>query len=87
MAQTDKKLCHPPYLRNHASYDDHFWCVSVNLQYLQVFFFFIFSKFPGCQGGGGGVKQEMAQNYKNMSVGFHISGTIHHMIKIYGTHV
>ena len=60
--------------------------------------FFIFSKFGfsgflGCKGGGGGgegsVKgQKMVQNAKKiLSVVLHISGVIHDMIFICGTHV
>ena len=56
-----------------------------------VVFFFIFSKFQylGLLGwGGGGVKGEkLSKMTKILSVVFHISGTIHDMIVIYGTQV
>ena len=58
-------------------------------------FFFIFDIliFQGVRGGGGGggegsKRQKIAQDDKRIpSVELHISGTIHHMILINGTHV
>ena len=53
-------------------------------------FFFIFDIliFQGVRGGGGGKRQKKAQDDKRIpSVELHISGTIHHMILINGTHV
>ena len=48
--------------------------------------FFQFSNFdfPGCQGAE---RAKNAQNDENLSVARYISGTIHHMIFIYGTHI
>ena len=52
-----------------------------------VFFFsFLMFSFFGLLGGGGG--QKIAQDDKqSLSVALHISGTIHDMILINGTHV
>ena len=53
-----------------------------------VVFFFIFSKFQSLGWGGRGVKGEkLSKMTKILSVVFHISGTIHDMIVIYGTQV
>ena len=56
---------------------------------LDVFSFFMIFSFIGLLGGGGGgvvKRQKMAQDDKNiLSVALHISGTIYHMIAIYGT--
>ena len=41
--------------------------------------------FPGCQGGKSAKNGPKWQ--KIMSVKLHISGTVHHMIIVYGTHV
>ena len=52
-----------------------------------LFSFFIFS-FLMVLGGGGVKGQKIAQDdQKILSVELHISGTIHHMILINGTHV
>ena len=60
--------------------------------------FFIFSKFwfsgllgeggwGGGKGGVGGKGQKMAQNDQKFFVPLHISGTVPHMIVVFGTHV
>ena len=53
------------------------------------FFIFSFVMVLGGRGGGGRVKgQKIAQDdQKILSVELYISGTIHHMILINGTHV
>ena len=56
-----------------------------------IFFKFLFSGLlgegGGGGGGGGGVKgQKMAQNEKTFFVSLHISGTVPHVIVVFGTH-
>ena len=53
-----------------------------------VFFIFFKFLFSGLLGeGGGGVKgQKMAQNDKTFFVSLHISGTVPHVIVVFGTH-
>ena len=86
--QNDKKFCpsHAPYLRNHTSYDFHLWYTCVKWLYLQVFFlFFIILIFWVVRGVK--VQKNGPKWQKILSVMLHVSGTIHHIIVIYGTHV
>ena len=73
-----------PYLRDSIPYDHDCWHTCVKW-YLQVTFHFfkilIFQVFRGVKG------QKMVQNDKKFCLSLHISGTIYHMIVIYGTHV
>ena len=67
-----------------------------SFKYLQAFFSFFWKILileiireggTGEGGRGGGVKeQNLAQNYKKCCVSLRISGTVHHMIIIFGTH-
>ena len=58
---------------------DKTFCLSQSISQEQIFIFQVVSGVKG---------QKMVQNDKKiMSVVLHISGTIHHMIVIYGTHV
>ena len=82
---TKHSVCCSRYLRNHRSYDRHLWYTSVKWWYFQVLFFsffkiLIFWVVRSVKG------HKMTQNGKIMSVTLHFSGTIHHMIFIYGTH-
>ena len=71
-------ICRTPYLSNHTSSDHNFWYTYVNWWYLQVLLSF-FRKF------------ERAKNdpkwQKILSVLLHVSGTVHHIIVIFGTYV
>ena len=78
--------CHAAYLRNHTSSDINFWYTYVKWWYLQVLFF-IFSKFwffwlLGGKRAKNGPKWKIIT-----SVTHHISGTLHHLILIFGTHM
>ena len=84
-SKNNNYIRHTPCLRNSIAYDQGFWYNCVKLWYLQAFFpFFPFSFF-------GLLGRKRAKNgprwKKFMSVTVHISGTIHHMILIYGTHL
>ena len=74
-----------PYLRSYTSYDWHLWYTFVKWLYLQVFFS-CFQNFDLLVVTGVKV-QKMVQKDKKFCVTLHISGTIHHMIVIYGAHV
>ena len=84
MAQNDKNsVCHTSYLRNHNCL---LWYTCVKWLYIsRIFFYFlkmlIFWVAIGVKG------QKMTQHEKKLSFVLHISGTIHHMIIICGTHV
>ena len=73
-----------PYLRNSIAYDHDFWYTSVKWWYLSVFFFF-FLKFSFFRLLGGKRGKNDLRWQKIMSGALHISGTIYHMIVIYGT--
>ena len=77
-------ICHFPYFRNSIAYDDHFWYRCVKWWYLQIFFHFfkilIFLFVRGLKG------QKNSLKWQNIISGMlYISGTMHHMIVIYGT--
>ena len=71
-----------PYLRNHIAYDHDFSFTCVKWWYLQLFFSVFQNLIFGVVKG-----QKTVQNDKKLSVTLDISGTIHHMIVIYGSHV
>ena len=73
-------VCCTFYCRSHISYDLNLWCTCMYKS---------FSKFRYSRSLVGEVKgQKMAQNDKKfLSVSLCISGTIHHMIVIFGAHV
>ena len=79
-------ICHAPYLKNSIAYNHDFWCTCVKWWYWGVFFIFWAFFFFG---GGGGRKREKngPRWQKNLSVAVDISGTIYHMIVIFGTPV
>ena len=67
-----------------VSYNFHLWCTCVKRS--PSIFFFHFFKILIFRAGVKG--QKMSQNdKKNLSVTLHISGSIHFMIMIVGTHV
>ena len=84
MVQNDKVICHAPYLRNHTSYDCHFWYTCVKWCKVCVkppgLFFFIFFNFDfsGCSR----VKEQKNSPkwQKILSVTLHISSTIDHIL-------
>ena len=80
---TKNYVCRIPYLRNHTSYDHHLWytCENDNI-FRQFLSFSQNSNFSGCHGSKG---QKITQN--KMSLMPYISGTIHYMIFIFGTHM
>ena len=87
--QNDKSsVRHPPYLRNHISYDCHLWYSFVKWQYLQKFFsFFQNFDFSGFSWWGWGRAKNGSKWQQNLSVALDISGTIHHIIVIYGANL
>ena len=78
-------VCRAWYFRNHRSYDHHLCYTKVKWLYLEVFFYFfkilIFWVIRRVKG------QKWPKMTKTLSFALYISGTIHHMILIYGTHV
>ena len=83
-APPNNYICHTPYPRNSIAYDHDFWFTCVKW-YLWVFFsFFCNFDFLGFYRVSG---QKIVQNDKKFCLLLlDISGTIHHMIVIYGTH-
>ena len=74
-AEEQKMACaSTPYLSKHTSYDRIFCCTSLKLWHIQMLFTF-FQK--------GKIWPKMAKN----SVSLNISGTVPHMIVVFGTHV
>ena len=72
------------HLRNSVSYDHDIWYLCKIVLSPGFFSFFVILIFWVVKGVKG---QKMVQNDKKiLSVVLHISGTIHHMIFIYGTH-
>ena len=84
--ENNNYIRHAPFLWNSIP-DDHDNLVHLCKMMISpgVFFIFDFFIFDGIKG----VKEpKIAENDKNvLSVELHISGTIHHMILINGTHV
>ena len=95
ISQNGRSFCQSHLIfQNHISYDLHLWytCMYQRLISPGILkkFFFKFLIFGIIRGGGGGrVKgQKMTQNAKKiLSVLLHISGTIHHIVVIFGTRV
>ena len=89
-------IYHTSYLRNSIAYDQDFLHTCVKWWYLQVFFPFFqnfdFQVVRGGRGGGGGAGgcKRVKNGPKLQKIPFialHISGTIHHVTVIYGTHL
>ena len=80
-----KNLCLASYLKSHTPYDCHLRYISVEWWCLQMFFYIfktlIFWVVSGVKGKKNGPKWQII-----LSVALHVSGTIHHMIFINGTH-
>ena len=74
---------HTPYLRKHIIVD--FWYTSVKWWHLQCFFnlfkILIFWVVKGLR------VPKMTRNYKKLCLSLNISGTLPHMIVVFGTHV
>ena len=90
MAQIVESFCCTLYFRNHISYNLHLWytwcmykrTISPGI----VFIFFKILIFGIISGGGKRAKNGPKwQNF--LSVSLRISGTVHHMIVIFGAHV
>ena len=76
MVQNDKKILSVLlHIRKHTSYDCH------------VCFFSFFQSFDFLGRWGGKRAKNGSKMTKILPVALHISGTIHHMIVIYATHV
>ena len=75
---------HVSYLRNSIAYGHDFWYTVVKLWYFQGFSSFLILIFWAVRWVKG---QKIAQNDKKLFSLPFISGAIHHMIFIYGTHV
>ena len=93
VAQNDKNsVCRTLYFKNHISYDLHLWytCMYKSIISLGLFLIF-FSKFWFLGSLEKGRGRKWAKNgpkwQKIMSVSLHTSGTVHHMIVIFGAHV
>ena len=87
MALNDKKFCLLCSISQEPCIIGLSFMVHVCKIIVSLGAFFILSKFQfwgGCEGVKG---QKMTQNDKKISVALHISGIMHHMIFIYGTHV
>ena len=85
---TEKYIYHTPYLaylRKHTSFD-HVFLLQKFKMMTSPDAFFIFSKFwfSGLLGEGGGVKGKKSPK---MTVLLCISGTVSHMILLFGAHV
>ena len=79
-------VCHPAYLRNRTSSDHNFWYTHIKWWYLQVLFsFFQNFDFLDCCGGK---RAKNGPKWTIITSATHrISGTVHHMIVIFGTHI
>ena len=87
IAQNYKKVCGAWYLRNHTSYDHHLWYIRNCKMIISLGVFLFFQNFDFWV-----VRRVKGQKWSKMtkkttSFGLYISGTIHHMILIYGTHI
>ena len=82
---TKNSVRHAPYLRNHTSYDCHFWytCKMITSQGL----YFIFSKFWFFRLLRGLNRKKCPKWQRILSVALDNSVIIHHMIVIFGTHL
>ena len=78
-------VCCSSYLRNHTSYVYHLWYTCVKGWYLQVFLFIFPNLIYWVVRGWKG--KQWSKMRKVLSGSLNISGTIHHMIFIYGAHV
>ena len=89
---TKNYVCCTPYLSKHTSFDCVFLLHTFKMMTFPQMLFSIFQNLGflglGCWGGGGGgVKRgKMAQNDKKF-VSLCLSGTVPHMIVVFGTHV
>ena len=78
----------PPHPRNHISCDCQIWYTGKMI--ISPGIFFILSKcwFFGILGGGRGKRAKNGPNWqKIVSIALHISGAIHHMLVLQGTHL
>ena len=85
-------VCHTLYFRNYISYDLYIWYTCMYKRIISWAIFFIFFKiliFRIIRGGWSAGKWEWkGKKWPKMTKKFvHISGTIHHMIVIFGAHV
>ena len=79
---TEKYICYTPYLSKHTSFD-HVFLLQKFKMMTSPDAFFIFSKFR-LLGEGGGVKGKKSPK---ITVLLCISGTVSHMIVLFGAHV
>ena len=84
--KSNNYFCHVPYFRNSIAYDHDFWYTSVKMIISQNVFF-IFSKFWFFGLLGVKMAKHGPKWQKILSVALHISGTIHRVTVIYGTHL
>ena len=78
-------ICHVPDLRKSIAYDHDFWCTCVKWWYLRNFFFIVLKfSFSGCYRGKS-AKKRPKWKIAITSITRHISGTVKHMIMIFGT--
>ena len=84
--KSNNYICHVPYFRNSIAYDHDFWYTSVKMIISQNVFF-IFSKFWFFGLLGVKMAKHGPKWQKVLSVALHISGTIHRVTVIYGTHL
>ena len=82
---TSNSVCCAPNLKNYTLYDHHLWYTSVNDNISRLFFHFL--KILVFQVVRRVKRQKMAQKWQKLSFVTYVSGTIHHMILIYVTHV
>ena len=84
-------VCGTLYFRNHISYGLHLWYTCVYKRIISPGIFFIFLKKFNFriirEWDGGGKRTNNGPKWqKILSVSLCISGTLHHMILIFGTH-
>ena len=82
-------ICCTLHFRNHISYDLRLWYTCMYKRIISPGIFFIFFKILVFGTIRGEIKgQKMAQNDKKIVFfSLRVSGTIHHMIVIFGAHV
>ena len=81
---TKSSVCLTLYLKNHASYDCDFWYMCKMMISPGIFHFFKILIFWFLRGVKG---QILTSNYQFQSVTLYISGTVDHIIGIFGTQV
>ena len=80
-------VCHTLYFRNYISYDLHLWYTFMYKRIICPDIFFIFFKILIFRIRGGGKRSKNGPKWQKNFVCLLISGTVHHMIVIFGAHL